>query len=139
MATTPKKAKKKKAAKRGNGKAAVKAVKPTQVKFHYLKSPEFRAIHADGAIGGLTPSGHLHMAFYCERMPIPQTVTQKINKDGSIGDIITQTGKDGIVRQMETDIFVNEATAKNIKVWLDLKLEEFETRRQAAVESKKSK
>ena len=112
---------------------------PKSLTFHYLKGPDFRTIHVDGAIGGLTPSGHLHIAFYCERAPIPQIVTQKINADGSLGDVLKQTVKEGVVRQMETDIIVNEDTAKNIKVWLDQKLEEFETRRQVARAVKKAK
>ena len=135
MAKTRKKATKKKTAKRGNGKA----VKPDDITFHYLKGPEFRTIHVDGAIGGLTPSGHLHIAFYAERLPIPQSVTNKVNDDGTLGEVLQQTTRDGVVRQMETDIIVNENTAKNIKVWLDQKLEEFDSRRKAAEALKKSK
>lgn len=138
MATRPKKAKKK-TAKNGNGKAAVKIVKPDKITFHYLKGPDFRTIHVDGAIGGLTPNGHLHIAFYAERVAIPQTTTQPINPDGTLGDEIARESKEGVVRQMETDIIVNESTARNIKVWLDQKLEEFEVRRKVAEDLKKGK
>ncbi len=127
-----------KTASKGNGKAA-KVAKPDQVTFHYLKGPDFRTIHVDGAIGGLTPSGHLHIAFYAERMAIPQQTTQQVNPDGTLGDESTREVKEGVVRQMETDIIVNESTARNIKVWLDQKLEEFEVRRKAVEALKKAK
>ena len=119
----------KKTAGNGNGKSSTHAAKQDDVTFHYLKGPDFRTIHVDGAIGGLTPSGHLHIAFYAERAPIPQTIRQAVNSDGSLGVELDRESKSGVVRQMETDIIVNEATAKNIKVWLDQKLEEFEVRR----------
>ena len=138
MATTPKKAKKKKRVKKGNGTAA-KAAKPDDVTFHYLKGPDFRTIHIDGAIGGITPSNFLHIAFYCERAVIPRTITQKFNEDGTVGDEIERTGKEGVVRQMEIDIIVNENTAKTVRVWLDLKLEEFAARRAFAASEEKPK
>ena len=145
MAKTPKKvanktAKRvaKKTTKKSNGTAA-KVANPEQVTFYYLKGPDFRTIHIDGAIGGLTPSGHLHIAFYAERAAIPQKTTQKINPDGTLGDETAREGKEGVVRQMETDIIVNENTARNIKVWLDQKLEEFEARRKAVEALKKAK
>ena len=140
MATTPKKAKKKKkrTAKKGNGKVTAKVAKPIDIEFHYIKGPDFRIIHVDGAIGGLTTSGFLHIAFYCERAPIPTKITQKVNPDGTLGDVVEKVGKQGVVRQMENDIIVNEDTAKRIKVWLDGKLEEFESRRKVAAALKKS-
>lgn len=134
---TAKKVTRKTVKKRGNGKT--KTVAPNDITFHYLKGPDFRTIHVDGAIGGLTPSGHLHIAFYAERAAIPKSTTQKVNPDGSLGDEIARESKEGVVRQMETDIIVNENTARVIKVWLDQKLEEFEARRAIAASLEKSK
>lgn len=99
------------------------------VTFHYIKGPDFRTIHIDGAIGGITPSGFLHIAMYCERSAIPKEITQEVRPDGSLGPITSSEGKDGVARQMEIDIIVNEATAKSLKLWLDEKLVEFEHRR----------
>lgn len=138
MAKTRKKLIKKKTTKKGNG-ATIKRSNPEELTFHYLKGPDFRTIHVDGAIGGLTPNGFLHIAFYAERAAIPQSTTLKVNPDGSLGDELAREGKDGVVRQMETDIIVNENTARNIKVWLDQKLEEFELRRAVTASTEKSK
>jgi hypothetical protein len=130
VAKTPKRANKSQKARKGG--ADDRIVPPESVTFHYVKGPEFRTIHVYGAIGGLTTSGFLHIAFYCERMAIPQTTVQEIKDDGTLGAEIERTGKSGVVRQMETDIIINESTARNIKVWLDQKLEDFALRRSVA-------
>ena len=113
----------------GNGGTASPATPNPTVDFHYIKGPDFRTVHIDGAIGGITPSGFLHIAMYCERSTIPKTITHTILPDGTLGSAIKHKGKKGIARQMEIDIIVNEATAKSLKIWLDQKLGEFENRR----------
>ena len=50
---------------KGNGDAG-----GNRVAFDYIKGQHFRAIRADGAIGGITPSGSIHFALYSERHPI---------------------------------------------------------------------
>jgi hypothetical protein len=42
------------------------------VVFEYIKSQLFRVIHSDGAIGGITPTGNVHVAFYSDRAAIPK-------------------------------------------------------------------
>lgn len=52
-----------------------KGTSPTtapQIRFNYIKSAQFRVIHADGAIGGVTPNGFIHMALFNERAAIPR-------------------------------------------------------------------
>ena len=46
-----------------------------EVAFDFIKSEYFRVIHADGALGGPTPQGLVHMAFYSERPPIPRRMS----------------------------------------------------------------
>ena len=113
----------------GNGGTASPATPDPTVDFHYIKGPDFRTVHIDGAIGGITPSGFLHIAMFCERSAIPKKITHTLLPDGTLGSAIKRTGKKGIARQMEIDIIVNEATAKSLKIWLDQKLGEFEKRR----------
>ena len=100
------------------------------VKFHFLKGPDFRSVHVDGAFGGLSTKGFLHLTVYAERNAIPREVTYEI-RDGRLGDEILskRVGKDGIVRQMEVGLVMNEETARDIRNWLDKRLEDFEERR----------
>jgi hypothetical protein len=110
---------------------STKAILPKTIDFHYLKGPDFRSVHIDGAIGGLTTKGFLHIALFAERAVIPQKTTYNITDEGTLGDEIVERreSKNGIVRQMEIDLIVNEDTAIVLRNWLDQRIEEFEQRR----------
>ena len=111
---------------KGNGGVII----PEQVKFHYLKSANFRTIHADGAIGNVTPAGYIHMAMYSERPAIPREMVHKIKPDGTLGEIIEEQTvmREGIVREMEVDVLMSVDVAKGIKNWLDEQFEKVEQR-----------
>ena len=58
------------------------------IAFDYIKGNFFRVIHADGVLGGSTPSGNIHMAFFSDRQPIPKREVYGLKPDGSLGDLI---------------------------------------------------
>lgn len=128
MKKTKKKVSKKKARTRRN-KNLVKL--PSTVDMHYIKGVDYRSVHVDGVFGGITNKGFLHISFFAERMPIPKQVTYKINSDGSLGDEIFEKrkSKEGVIRQLEIDLMMNEETAKDLRVWIDEKLDGFAERR----------
>ena len=103
---------------------------PESITFHYLKAQNFRTIHADGVIGNITPAGHIHMAVYSERPAIPQEMIHKVNPDGTLGEVIPEKTivRDGIVREMDVDVLMNVAVAKNIKSWLEERIIDIENR-----------
>jgi hypothetical protein len=115
------------------------ADQPKTVDFHYIKGPDFRSIHVDGAIGGLTTKGFLHVALFTERAAIPQRTTHGVLPDGTLGNEILEKrlSKEGIVRQMEVDLIVNEETARDLRIWLDQMLQDFEDRRKKLEELRK--
>ncbi len=92
---------------------------PADITFHYIKNPNFRAIHVDGAIGGITPSNNIHISLYSERPAIPQKITHQINPDGTLGDVLNKAGRDGIVREMDIDVILDISTARSLSQWLD--------------------
>jgi hypothetical protein len=77
------------------------------ITFHMIKSPGCQTHHVDGVIAGFTPSDGAYLEFYTERGTIPQTVTYKLNADGTLGDAIGTTGKDGIVREIQTGVILD--------------------------------
>ena len=83
------------------------------VTFHLLKSPGYQTLRVDGAIGSMTPSG-LALSFYVERGPLPQTVTHEINEDGSLGEVVSVTGKNGIIREIQTGIVIDVDSARDL-------------------------
>lgn len=91
-----------------------------KISFDYLKSQFFRVLHADGAIGGITPSGCIHCSFYSERQAIPQRQTFMLNEDGSLGQPIAEETlvRAAIVRELDVDIVMNIDVARSLVVWL---------------------
>lgn len=92
---------------------------PSSVTLHYIKSNYFRTIHADGAIGGLTPRGELFLSLYSERPPLPDVVVQAI-ENGQLGkEIIEQRkGIEGILREIEVGVVMDLNVAKAVVTWL---------------------
>jgi hypothetical protein len=90
------------------------------VVFEYIKSPLFRVIHADGAIGGITPTGNVHVAFHSDRPAIPRTQVFHRNSDGTLGDIIPEhtVTRPGIIREMDVDVILSESSAVALRDWL---------------------
>lgn len=74
--------------------------------FDYIKSNLFRVIHADGAIGSITPTGNLHVAFYSERAAIPKRTVHQHFDDGSISDPLADMteSRESIVREIDVDV-----------------------------------
>jgi hypothetical protein len=98
---------------------------PKRVVFHYIKSTQFRVIHGDGVIGGITPSGLIHFAVYNERPAIPQMVVQRVEA-GRLGEEEQKVGREGIVRELEADVIVSLQLAKGIRDWLSRQIADLE-------------
>ena len=114
------------AQKGGNGDAG------QRVKFHYLKGSLFRVIHADGAMGGITPRGNIHMAFYSERAAIPREHVHRLDASGRLGERIDEetVSREGIVREMDVDVIMSIADATGLRDWLTQQIESVRTLKQ---------
>jgi hypothetical protein len=100
--------------------------KPRELKFHYIKSNFFRTVHADGVLGGLSPTASIIMNFYSERQAIPKIVTHEIKPDMTLGQELKKEGKEGIVREVEISISMGVPAAQALKDWLETRIKEFE-------------
>jgi hypothetical protein len=89
-----------------------------RVAFHYLKSNFFRVVHADGGIGGITPKGLIHFAFYSERPAIPQVVVTGLDEHGKLTVDQQQIGREGVVRELEVDVLLEVGVARAVSQWL---------------------
>lgn len=99
---------------------------PQLVNFHYVKSPHFRVLHVDGAVGGVTPRGHIHAAFYSERPAIAKHTTHEIDPSGHLGSEKIIEGKDGIVREMDVDIILSRTAAVELQDWLSSRIRDLD-------------
>ena len=98
---------------------------PPRLRFDLIKSNFFRVIHSDGAWGGITPQGKIHMAFYNERPAIPKQVTHEVTAEGNLGAEIAdeRIARDAIVREVEVEVIMDLETAKRLREWLDDKIQ----------------
>lgn len=94
-----------------------------EVTFHYQKTSSYRSYHVDGAYGGLSPNGNLHIQPYVERAPIPKTETYKIQK-GKL-EIVSKVGKEGVIRDIECELIMDYGTMVVVHEWLGKKIDEF--------------
>jgi hypothetical protein len=94
-----------------------------EVVFRYFKSRFFRVVHADGAWGGLSPRGDIHISFYNERAAIPDT--SKIALSKTTGQLVKPEefeASSEFVREIEVDVIVDLLTAMQLRTWLDDKI-----------------
>src|SRR3954447_13701005 len=99
---------------------------PETVNFFYIKSAQFRVVHADGVIGGITPRGQIHLAFYSERGAIPQVQTHNVSPEGTVSEPIASEGKSGIVREIDFDAIMTKRAAIDFRDWLTRQISELE-------------
>ena len=97
-----------------------------EVTFDYIKSQFFRVIHADGAIGGITPHGFLHFAFFSERPPLAKRLVHPMTPQGELGGPIPEKTviRDAIIREMDVDVIMTLQAAEQLHTWLGQRLDE---------------
>ena len=94
------------------------------IDIQYVKSSGFRVIHADGAIGGVTPKAFIHFALYNERASLPTRAEQRIGEDGKLQPHEVKKGGQGITRELEVDVLMNLSAAESLRDWLDERIGE---------------
>jgi hypothetical protein len=101
--------------------------RPERIRFHYIKSNEFRTIHVDGIHGGLTPQGLIQMAVFSERFPIPRETVHSVAEKG-LGPEIRQerVSREGIVREVDVNLIMSATQARSIAKWLNGKAQEWD-------------
>jgi hypothetical protein len=110
-------------------------MKKNSIEFHYLKSNDFRTVHADGAYGGPTPQGGLFVSFYVERPPIPQRMKFVVDEDGKLETEVERESKSGMIREVDCGVSMSLATAKAFKDWLESQIEVIESAHNQAAKS----
>src|SRR5258708_4794489 len=98
-----------------------------KIKFHYIKGNFFRVIHADGAFGGISPTGDIFFSLFSQRPPIPQLTVQPIKENGELGDEILEdrVTREGFIREIEVGISVRPEVAEALIKFLQDKVEQY--------------
>ena len=106
-----------------------------QITFKYVFPDNYNPVYSNGAFGGISAQGELIINFFLERSPIPSSVTNVINADGSLGEIVAldpETEKETILRYVSADVVVNEERARALYAWIGNQLQELENRKKLA-------
>jgi hypothetical protein len=92
----------------------------SEITFEYIKSNLFRVIHADGAIGSVTPSGNLHIAFFSERPALPRLMVHKRDSAGTLGPPVPERTevRAGVIREMDVDVVLSPIATDALINWL---------------------
>lgn len=100
-----------------------------RIRFDYIKGNYFRVIHVDGVYGGNSPrGGHIQMAVWNERWPIPKQTVHQFEQGKPLGKEILdeRVARDAIVREVEVQLMMDIAMAKRMRDWLDDKIQHVE-------------
>lgn len=97
------------------------------LEIHNLKSAEYREVHVDGALGGLTPTGYINVSFYGQRAVIPKSTIFEMTEEGRLGDRIkdSKESKKGIIREFEFGIYMDLTTCEALKEFLERQINEY--------------
>ena len=109
-------------------------MKKSQIIFKYLFAEDYNPVYVNGAHGGVSPRGELVVHFYLERSGIPVAITQEINPNGTIGEVIDEVPADfnqTLYRAVESGIVLNYESARTIHAWLGERVRELEAIQQA--------
>lgn len=94
------------------------------VTFKYKFADNYNPVYVNGAYGGVSPRGEIIANFFLERLPLPNSVTHKVDENGIVGEIIDERNNPrdlnkSFIRFVQSGIVVNIETAKQIRDWLD--------------------
>ena len=103
-----------------------------QIRFKYVFPENYNPVYCNGAFGGVSTQGEIIANFFLERMPVPNSVTNSINPDGTLGGVVEidpENLNDTVIRYISTGIVLNEENAKSIYEWLGSQIQELENRK----------
>lgn len=103
------------------------SVESVEVAIKYVKSNFFRVVHSDGAWGGISPQGNIHIAFYNERSAIPDISKLHISKQTSEQVKPEEfEAESKVVREVEVDVVMDLGTSIQLRDWLDDKIKKLQ-------------
>jgi len=88
------------------------------VKARYTKSQDYRIVHSDGAMGGMTPRGEFRIEFI---VTLPPEVTSEEIEVGPKGKTKSKglaTDCKDLVRERQVCVLMSMESARNLAEWL---------------------
>ena len=109
-----------------------------QIKFRYIFPENYNPAYCNGAYGGVSAHGEIVANFYLERMPLPYTLTNALNPDGTLAGVVETDPSDLndiVIRYVATGIVLSEESARAIHSWLGKQIDELANRKNVQVDT----
>ena len=104
-----------------------------KIKFRYIFPDNYNPVYCNGTYGGVSPNGEIIANFFLERMPIPNSVIQNVNEDGTLSGIVEADPEnlgETVIRYVSTGIVLSENSARSIYDWLGAQIQELDNRKE---------
>lgn len=92
-----------------------------QIKVKYKYADNYNPQYVNGAHGGINVQGEIVANFYFERVPMPNSYTHEITKEGGLGSILATEPEDltkSVLRYVQSGVVMNLEVARQIHKWL---------------------
>lgn len=92
-----------------------------KVQFKYVFQDDYNPEYCNGVYGGVNPHGEIVINFYFERFPIPHSVTNNVNLDGSLGEVASTSPENSdsmFIRYVTNGVVLDRSTAQALYDWL---------------------
>ena len=98
---------------------------PKRIRIEFEKGDNYQEVYAEGAFGGITPSGLIRFMLYNDRGPTPKALHHEIDPDGSLGPEISEKREtnDGFVRDLKIGVTMTPSAAAALAAWLKEKVD----------------
>jgi len=97
-----------------------------EITTHFIKTEDYKTSFVTGVFGGLTQQGLIHLNHFVDRPVVPKSVNYTISKEKNTLEEVSREAKDGTVREVNGAILFDTNMAKQLIVWLQGKIDEFE-------------
>jgi len=98
---------------------------PIDLRIEFKKDDNYSSFFAEGAFGGITPSGLIHFDLYCDQGAVPSAVHHQIDQAGAVGPEIESKREmhPGLVRLLKAGITMPPPAAEALARWLQDKVD----------------
>ena len=104
-----------------------------KITFKYKYPDDYNPQYINGAQGGINVQGEIVANFYFERLPLPKSITNEVNDEGVLGNMVATEPKDihnSVLRYVQSGVVMNLEVAKQVHLWLGKHIELLENQKQ---------
>lgn len=87
---------------------------PNEIDFSFEYDKDYRILASNGVWGGVTTRGEMKLDFFVESLGIPDSIKNKVEKDGKLGDEITRSPEKRYIRRLQVGVLLSQVQALSL-------------------------